>query len=156
MVISLINHENKYIALVSEFTAMMITLSSCLDILAHCINTKTNYSFNANINSNRIYFSTIPEKMLNTQLAIKVAELKKLSQYLLDFVNVSKHRNVISLSSEWAFLSANMVIRYYVIDAFTKNKRSYPSKVLSDVANDYYKELMAKISDIHTLVSEII
>ena len=119
----------------AEFTAMMSALHRCLDVLAVCISG----------NPQKTFRQLNPEEIQDEALRHGIESLRRSAEYLVDLVNVSKHRDVIRVSEEWAFLSACQPIEYLVVEGFERGPRSYGSMGLEPVMERSYENVSAQV-----------
>lgn len=141
------NYDKLFISGV-EFTAMMTTLHSSLDILAQWLNLK----YKLNYKSSKVTFNKIIEKITDLKVQNELVKLKNTATYLNDFCNYIKHRNIVKVAQVSYFLSPAQPASFHDIESFKKNKHSYPSKKLSverekQFNNIYYA--LTTITDIH-------
>jgi len=114
--------EKDSIAAESEFIAMMLTLHSCLDVFAQYLN---RYFLNDYLPESKVTFYKVIEKVKDEEIKPFLLSLKDDTQYLIDFSNVIKHRNIVRISYYSAFLSPNFPTEFMDIDSFIKDEREY-------------------------------
>ncbi len=134
--------NEKLIAVSSEFTAMMLTYQSSLDILAQLINEKRNLG----LKENRLYFSDVytvisnPDKVLS-DIAEDIVQIHNNSIYLRAYCNTSKHRNLIYISNNRLLYKQEHSVEYLTIDSFFRNSTEYPSRLLQTFLLDFRNHL---------------
>jgi hypothetical protein len=124
----------EHIALCAEFNAMMHVLHSCLDILAQWANDLKKKLPPKSVSLNKLI------QYLSDEELPSLHELHERSEYLTDFVNVSKHRKMIGISTEFYFISASMPVEECVIQGFEKDGRKYNSLGLSGSIDKIFNE----------------
>lgn len=137
--------KNNHLGAEAEFTAMMATLHTCLDMLAQIINANTNK------NKGKIYFT---EKLIQTipypDLREKCMTLKKSTIYLSSFVNVSKHRNLIKCIHLYSLVTLPSYNYKTIVESFSynDNTKPYPETDILEVINREYEPFIKKMREI--------
>ncbi|MBU9711053.1 Cthe_2314 family HEPN domain-containing protein [Evansella tamaricis] len=109
-----------------EFTAMMSTLHSILDIIAQWINQK----YELKIPNYDVSFKKIINDVDDYALKMKIVKLKEDSVYLDDFCNYIKHRNIVRVNHQWYFVSPFQPAVLQTIESFKKSKIKHPEENL--------------------------
>lgn len=137
--------EEQLVAVASEFTAMMLTYHSILDILAQFINEKRQLE----LNKNRLYLSSINiESEKISDLKDRLMDLKEKTKYLSDFCNTNKHRNLVRISEKYVFISINLPVKEFFVDSFTRNNIVYTSQGLHNLIFETYNNLEKLVKEI--------
>ena len=118
----------------SEFTAMMLALHSCLDVLAQWINLE----YNVGLREDRVSFNKVINNIKNETIKTHLTELKKTTTYLDDFCNYNKHRNIVQVKQYSYFVSQFQPFQSFDIDQFERNGTSYPPQTLDYQVNYQY------------------
>jgi hypothetical protein len=144
------SNESRLIAVSAEFTAMMLTFQSSIDIVGQLINDKRNLDFS----KDRMYFSWIMERDFFDstdkleglkELLLKLNHEKK---YIFDYCNTIKHQNLIYLQEESSFVSMYQSVQYYCIKSF----RHHKEKIINDILFGSYNTLQENITKIMSKV----
>ncbi|RFU70339.1 hypothetical protein D0469_06990 [Peribacillus saganii] len=145
------NEEEQLIAVSSEFTAMMLTFQSSLDIIAQWVNAKLlNSTIKKRVYFDEIFKYHIPDEELNVLLL----EMKQneLTKYLRAFCNVTKHRNIIGVleqnelfASSFLYPSGNLYPgKQFVINKFRSfTERNLISQL--DATFMFFNDILMKI-----------
>ena len=118
----------------SEFTAMMLTLHSCLDILAQWINLE----YNVGLKESEASLYKVIKKIKNETVKNQLIELKEITTYLDDFCNYNKHRNIVQVKEYSYFVSQFQPYQSFDIDQFERNGNSHPPQTLDYQENYQY------------------
>lgn len=121
----------------AEIVALVSVLHSCADVVAYC----TDLLLPPGIKRPRNLYLTSFRETMNPELVgwmktnyPRLQELitklldDHLFVYVSDFVNVSKHRSVISISTGHAFISPWQRIKFLQIDCLEKDGRTHSCK----------------------------
>lgn len=127
-----------------EFTAMMTTLHSILDLLAQWVNIKQDL----NLGVSRLSFKNIIGKVNNKNLKDKMVLLKEDTIYLDDFCNYTKHRNIVKVSYAWYFVSPFQPAVAEDIEPFERGGRKHPSQSLYRQRNQQFNTVYQASMDI--------
>ncbi len=148
------NVEDMQVPISAEFIAMMLALQSSLDILAQCIN----YATRPDCHEGKISFQRLYEKLNELNLEPDIKEgikcLYDETRYLNAFCNVSKHRKMIKISDQCAFIAPWQPVQYLVIEGFEYHNQEFKQKDLINVTKDTFHLLHDKLKDIILLIEE--
>ncbi len=133
----------------AEFTAMMLTLHSSLDILAQYINSKTLLCPEDKMSFKRLLNQL--DQLDNPLLRSKLRQLEETTIYMNDFVNTTKHRNIIDICEEQN-IATGVYMEYLIIKNFNRNGHIHREKGLFDLMKDTFVSVTEQINDI---ISEI-
>lgn len=131
--------EEAILAASSEFIAMMLSLHSCLDVLAQWINSKS-----IGMNESDVTFKKITSRTSDPVLRDKLNRLHSSSNYLIDFCNIIKHRHIIKFYKEES-MATMAYLEYLRIDEFTRNNKEYESYPLIDLMSQIYNTITNQI-----------
>ena len=138
------NDDDRIVAISSEFTAMMLTFQSIIDLLAQLINSKRNLK----LNSKTLYFSDLHLHPEIKDLKEIIDDLQKHSRYLFAYCNTVKHRNLVKVSDEWAFVSPTMAIQQFYVDSFERGRTKYERKNVNVLFRETYDIMSNEINQI--------
>lgn len=142
--------ESRLIAVSAEFTAMMLTFQSTIDILGQLINDKRKLGFS----KDKMYFSWIMNRDFFDSTD-KLEGLKELllklnpeRKYIFDYCNTIKHQNLIYLQEESSFVSMYQSVQYFCIESFRRHKE----KIINDILFGSHNTLQEDITKIMSQV----
>lgn len=127
-----------------EFTAMMTTLHSTLDILAQWLNVK----YNLKHNESKVTFKQVKNRITDVKLKNKLNKLLEDCLYIDDFCNYIKHRNIVKVSRVFYFVSPTQPAVFHDIEPFKRNGRMHNSKRLISERKKQFTIMFSSIKDI--------
>lgn len=143
--------EESYIPVSFEFTAMMLALQSSLDILAQLLNCISgNYKMSEGSVSFHSLYLNIDRTNFKMVVKDKIIKLHECNErkYLNAFCNVSKHRRMIKVSDQCAFVSSFQPIQYLVVNRFEYNGDEFQEIDLLLIARDIFNTIYSGINEI--------
>jgi len=124
----------------AEFTGMMLTLHSCLEMLAQWINSLTLHR-----PIDKVTFKSITEALASSSIGDYLLTLRNSTIYLSDFVNTTKHRRLVCVDQEQSE-ATGCVMEYFYIHGFEYEGRCYKDKYLADILKETYFSVTKQIA----------
>lgn len=142
-------NEKNIIALTSEFIAMMLAYQASLEYLAQYIREKRCLPGK----TSEFHFTKLNKLVKNgdertTDIEQDIKNLFDESQYLRDFSNTVKHRNLIYHTNKKLKIGDSGIYNLVQIDSFKKDDNEYESITLEGFIYDFIKTLRRDIEKV--------